>query len=451
MLTIASLQPKQLEILNELHQIFPSVSKEELLGYLKFRNFDLRKAEFQIKNTLHWRKTVPAPSILDIVPFLRVSPGAEGPDGAMVLLEDGKGNCARDKLGRPIIVMFGMLYGSHIEMQNQLIYCSNRVAKYCQDGCMMNSTFIILEVKARKGAHDTFRFPDKKTRIMMEIQKEHFPGSLTSSTHFCGVPQAFTWAFSLTKPFMDEEAYNNMNLSPNFNHLSKFISNENLLKEYGGELEFSIEKYIRWRAEEEGVLDLIDSIPLKRYADYIKDSSADDDSQKPLVMSSLQISQLEHKPRKIGSILKKGSGFGVFSRKTWKKKLLFVGPGGYISYFDSLEISEDNKVVKSINVASGFIEALEDEDNNHTSESNLPEKKEAKNTIVGMFSTIFNSSSKSNVSKNTVFSFQLVTAARSYEFSCESREERNEWIKAINEEIQSTVKQDLTISELDEK
>ena len=171
----------------------------------------------------------------------------------MVLLEDMKGGVARDKLGRPIFVMFGMLYGTHLEQQKIVICFSKRAAKYCQPGTIMNSGCMIIEVNARKGAQQTFRFPDKKTKALMDLGKEHFPGSLTSSTHFCGVPSAIIWAFPLTKPFMEEEAYNNMIFHSNYNRLTEYISPDNLLKEWGGHLDFNVDDYIKWRAEEEGV------------------------------------------------------------------------------------------------------------------------------------------------------------------------------------------------------
>merc|ERR1711871_445988 len=56
------------------------------------------------------------------------------------------------------------------------------------------------------------------------------------------------------KPFMAKETYDNMILKPSFDHLpEKHVSPANLLKEWGGSLEFDMNAYIEWRAVEEGL------------------------------------------------------------------------------------------------------------------------------------------------------------------------------------------------------
>ena len=46
----------------------------------------------------------------------------------------------------------------------------------------------------------------------------------------------------MCKPFMDKESYENMVIRTNSKDLSKYIDSKNLLKEWGGELEFDINK-----------------------------------------------------------------------------------------------------------------------------------------------------------------------------------------------------------------
>ena len=45
-----------------------------------------------------------------------------------------KGDCARDKLGRPVVVSIGMLHGSAKEMQAQMVYATNRALLYARPG-----------------------------------------------------------------------------------------------------------------------------------------------------------------------------------------------------------------------------------------------------------------------------------------------------------------------------
>ena len=76
--------------------------------------------------------------------------GSEGPDGCIFLLEDMKGGCARDKLGRPIIVSIGSLHGSSLEMQKQMVYAFSRAKKYYKEGTIP-SHFTVVDIIPPKG------------------------------------------------------------------------------------------------------------------------------------------------------------------------------------------------------------------------------------------------------------------------------------------------------------
>lgn len=238
-LTLDNLDAKQSESLKRICDKFPDAAAEDLLGFLKYRKFDVEEASVQYLSSLEWRESV-QPTIANIAPFLRRAPNAAGPDGCVVLLEDKKGGCARDKHGRPVIASIGMQHGSLSEMQAQTAYVFRRAERYCKPGAI-RSFCIVIEVTPRDGANTTFRFPDAKVKACMDQQKHHFPGSLSTTTVFCGVPSPFVWAFSLCKPFMDPESYDSMVLLPNFNRLADHLPPESMLREWGGTLDFNIE------------------------------------------------------------------------------------------------------------------------------------------------------------------------------------------------------------------
>ena len=146
-------------------------SDAELLGYLKVREFDQSQAQTQYESTIRWRAQNPAPKINEIAPFLRSAKDAEGPDGCIFLLERKGEDCARDILGRPVIVSIGMLHGSALEMQRQMIYALSRAKLYFQPGKLQN-TCTVIEVVPKKGTTATFRFPDKETKGLMDLQKQ---------------------------------------------------------------------------------------------------------------------------------------------------------------------------------------------------------------------------------------------------------------------------------------
>jgi len=289
----------QKKALEELLALFDDkITPGEALGYLKFRNWKVAEAAAQLRSTLCWRQSgCNRVCISDVARFMRGPP-----DGCIVCLEDMKGGCARDLLGRPVIASIGMLHGSLQDMRAQMIYAMERAKLYQQSSNSVHSSSVVIEVVPRTGASATFRFPDSNTKLLMETQRQHYPGTLTSTTHFCGIPSAITWAFALCKPFMDAESYNNMVLRPDHSHLSPtYISKENLLKEWGGTFAFTLEEYLKWRAEEEGVT--LDESDVQRYDASAAEKISSDDMLEALVAISVVEHKLSGKPALLCSAL----------------------------------------------------------------------------------------------------------------------------------------------------
>lgn len=165
LLAVTNLTPTQQNALGALQAEFPSCAPGELLGYLKVRNWKVAEAAAQRHSTLHWAPTI-CPRMHDIAPFL-LGP----PDGCIVLLEDCRGGCARDRLGRPVIASIGMLHGSLLDMQCQMVYALRRAQLYYKDAETITSNCVVIEVLPRPGAVPTFRFPDTNTKLLMEMQK----------------------------------------------------------------------------------------------------------------------------------------------------------------------------------------------------------------------------------------------------------------------------------------
>ena len=394
-LKIDQLNDKQREALEEVATIFPDASKEDLLGYLKVRDWKPKEAISQYTTSLLWRQSNMQVTIADVAPFILKPKDCDGFDGGMYVLEDMKGDCARDIHGRPIVYIQGMLHGTMDEMLKQMIYCMKRASIYHKEGSIKCST-VILDAVPKTGCNTTFRFPDAESKQLMNYQKLHFPGSLSSTTHICGIPSYIVWAFALCKPFMDEEAYNNMLVKADFSHLlENYVTKENLPIECGGELIFDVKKYVQWRAAEEGVS--INYEEFRRYdATNTAQASELDMKQSLMQTTSQQLINGEMKPTKHGILSKQGSGKGFFANYKWKEKYVAV-LGGICYYFDNPDISDTNKVSTVISLTGGYIELLE---------------------------------------KDSVgYSFQLVTSERNYVFSCQTESDRNDWIVAFNEQF----------------
>ena len=205
---------------------------------------------------------------------------------------------------------------------------------------------------------------------------------------------------------MEEEAYNNMLVKPDYSHIitQNYVSKENLPKECGGDFEFDVKKYVEWRANEEGVNVNYDDI--RRYDPKNSAQISEMDMKLSLLQTtSLQLVQGELKPTKQGILQKQGSGKGFFSNYKWKEKFVSVGPGGMCYYFNSPEISDNNKVSTVITLSGAYIELLDTQNGNG-------------------------------------YSFQLVTSERNYIFCTKTEDERNDWIRAFNEQFSIS---DLTI------
>jgi len=198
---------------------------------------------------------------------------------------------------------------------------------------------------------------------------------------------------------MDAEAYNNMVLRPDFSHLKDFISEDNMLEEWGGTFSFSIKNYIDWRAQEEGVM--IDESNVKRYDPKASQSASQGES---MIEAMLQVSVIGHAKLSLkkGLLKKQGNGQGFFSTYKWKEKLVILVPGVLV-YFDSTEESDKNFPSKVIPLGSGgcYIE------------------------LTG----------KGSDGIDEKLAISLVTPERNYTFAALNEKEKNEWVESIRSAI----------------
>jgi len=355
LLTIAELTDAQKAMVQQVREKFPDFSEGDILGYLQYRNWDVAQAELQMHTTQGYRESY-APTIADIAPFMLSAPGCAGPDGCQVLLEDMKGGVLCDNEGRMIVLSIGMCHGTTAEMLEQQAYVCRRVREYEEPG-KIQRICVIMEVKPREGcSRTTFRFPDKGTKQMMDIQKQHYPSSqYGAATHVCGVPRTFQWAFALCRPFMSKESYEALILRTDYTHLPKHLPKSSILKEWGGEVEWDLGKYVEWRAKEEGVT--LDPANVRRFDPTAsQDEAMTDMTESFKSISAAALQKWDPAPAKMGPVEKQGSGQGWFATTKWKTKLLSAGPPGFACYFDSDKISEANTATRAIALFGAFIE-----------------------------------------------------------------------------------------------
>jgi len=303
-----------------------------------------------------------------------------------------------------------MQHGSAEEMQRQFAYVAELIEKH-NEKTSTHGSCVVVEVRPRDAsAPPSFRFPDRDVRTLFDMQRDVYPASLYSTTHFCGLPRAVTWAFKLVKPFMRREAYNSMVLRPSFAHLPGAMPASSMLRSWGGTLDFDIDAWIEWRAVQEGLApsDLCARGHGRRFdpkATAAASADAMDLGASHISASALiagEVGSAGRPPRLYGQVEKRGSGRGLFGTVRWKPKLLAVSEVGVV-YFDGLDVDAKNKAARL-----------------------LPLGEEG--TIVELRGEVSGGAGAAHC-------FALVAPSREFLFGVPTAEKAAEWVGAIQAEI----------------
>jgi PH domain len=384
-------------------------------------------------------------SIADIAPFLRAPPGGQFkyPESCYVCLEDMKGDCARDKDGRPIVLHLGMPYGTADELKQMCCYAMERARQYVRLDTKSTDLkgkpcCIIMEVMPReKGQTMTFRIPDAPTRSMIDHAKVLYPDSQYGTMHFCGVPIVATLIYSMCKLFMPIESYQRLNLYSSCSPLQNVVDNANRLPQWDnkGTFQFDFDEYVEWRAREEGVavigrgegrqssgqhgdgsaaangtggISITDVISAADAAAAAVTSSSEGSSDSGSWTSASSASRVLTVLRH-GRAQKRGSGKGLFKSHQWKEKYLAVLGDGFLLYFDSTNTSNaKNYASRVIRLDTKCQVTVELDD-----------------------------SSTGSGSSSSLFLLSLQAEQRQFLFGFSTLQEANQWMQAIQQSSSS--------------
>ena len=341
-----------------------SITTHDLVPFVKVADGDIAQAAAKVKASRLAREEYRKLTCEELSEFFRAPAGRTSPSGCMVPLEDMKGGIQRDNLGRPIVLAIGMQHGTAAEMQRQYAYLSEILDAHKRpDG--PHGACIVIEVRPRDaGAPPTFRFPDRDCRTLLDMGRDIYPEALFTTTHFCGLPRAVTWAFKLVRPFMRREAYDAMVLRPSFAHLAGAMPRASMLRQWGGELDFDIDVWLEWRAQQEGVPTAA-LCPRQQGRAYDPTAAAAAATAEDAMADSLRagkgIGARALLAGEVGGgaggedgvfhgvVEKRGSGRGMFGSVRWKPKLLAVCADVGLVYFDGLDGTTDaNKAARIV-------------------------------------------------------------------------------------------------------
>jgi hypothetical protein len=330
----------------------------DLVPFVKASDGDVAQAAAKVKESMAARKEYRKLTVKDVAEFYRApAGGCTFPCGCMFPLEDMEGGIYRDNLGRPIVVSLGMQHGSAVEMQRQYGFVSELLEAHKRPNGPRGAC-IVIEIRPRDPSMPpSFRFPDRDVRTLFDMGRDVYPESLYSTTHFCGLPRAVTWAFKLVRPFMRREAYAAMVLKPSFAHLGAVMPRESMLQQWGGELAFDLDEWLEWRAKEEGVPtgELCPRNQGRAFDPAATAAASGDAMEDSLRANSIgarallsgEVGASGTPPRLHGAVDKRGSGRGMFGNVRWKSKLLAVCDIGLV-YFDGLDESDQNKAARIV-------------------------------------------------------------------------------------------------------
>lgn len=342
------IQQLRTELMGLAPESSETYSDLELDSYLQFQK-SVSAAARTLLASRKWQKENPI-TIADVAPFYRAPPGKKNPPACLACLEDGKGGVARDHEGRPIICMMGVIYGNVEELKKQVAYALQRADIYRLPHHRPGEVCFVTEALSRESGwlSPSFRVPGAAVRSLFDFMKNYFPGSQFSVLHFCGLPSFVVGFFKVIKPFMSEEIFGRLKLKSNFAHLKKdgYVKKDSLLPHWDkeGTFEFDLDKYVEWRAREEG-------IPLTDVCARGHGRAYDG----PLAYSTISVTaqdvlgteEAREDIVKKGWGEKQGSGLGLFSSNRWKSKYLVL-TSGLLFYFESAKVSDTNEASRMI-------------------------------------------------------------------------------------------------------
>lgn len=400
-----------------------NMAPHELVPFVKAADGDLSQAAAKVKASRLAREEYGKLTMKELSEFFRAPAGRSSPSGCMIPLEDMKGDIHRDNCGRPVVLAIGMQHGTAAEMQKQYAYLSELLDTYRRPDDP-HGACIVIEVRPRDaGAPPSFRFPDRDCRTLFDMGRDIYPEALYTTTHFCGLPRAVTWAFKLVRPFMRREAYDAMVLRPSFAHLVGVMPRASMLRQWGGDLDFDIDSWVEWRAAQEGVPP---SMLCPRQHGRAFDPAAAATASEDAMADSLRAGSLGARallagevggsgapPRLHGVVEKRGSGRGMFGSVRWKSKLLAVCADIGLVYFDDVDGSTDaNKAARIVPLGEpGTTAELRTGDG-----TKRPHQ------------------------------FALVVELREYLFAASTAEEASQWVAALEAEIKEAQKTRLEMS-----
>lgn len=205
-------------------------------AYLKHFNWDEEEVISKIKSVRSELEKRDKPSLMHILPFVGADPqGVPRPCG--VLLEDGRGGCAKDLQGNPIVLVYGAFECDSEGAILQMNFLNDRIRKYLGEKELPMITYVF-DMEPRKNLHNL----NMPFNMAFYNYTQLFPQ--TFNMYICSASPLAIKAFNLLPSGLKA----NTVVAEDYSILEDKIAPECMLPSWhpDGKFDFDISKYMQY-------------------------------------------------------------------------------------------------------------------------------------------------------------------------------------------------------------
>ena len=223
--------------LSALDGVWPTQHRLGLVPFMRDAEWDEDEVVQRARKLRRELDRLGTVSLDDVLPYLR--PGECGrPPPCGVLMEDGHGECARDKRGNPVVVVYGGFECSADDAIRQLVFTNQRIQRYIGSQEIPHVTYVF-DMKPRADLHGFHQLTNNLDVTFFRFASL-FPQGFT--VYVCAAPPRAAAAMRMLPTWMAS----NMKVSDSYDVLADVIDPSQMPPAWhtDGRFDFSVAKYV---------------------------------------------------------------------------------------------------------------------------------------------------------------------------------------------------------------
>jgi hypothetical protein len=238
----AALTEEEREALREVVEATGHDVPMQLVPFLRDVEWDEESATERFRHYVETVGRLPPVRLAQVLDFIgNDSEGVPLPCG--VLLEDGRGQIARDRRGNPVVLVYGTFECDGEAAKRQLLHINQRIQKYASQAPQqaLHVTYVF-DMGPRAGKHSLSRQLDLDFLRFTSV----FPQSY--SLYVVSAPKGVVQTLSLVPPSMRSR----LTLCSDYSALAGVLDSTNMLPRWGGSFDFDLDRYRAFLVADEG-------------------------------------------------------------------------------------------------------------------------------------------------------------------------------------------------------